>query len=112
MQLTENEFRDYLFDNYKNNISDLIDGRRNPVDWNDDEFPPLRYLIQVIAERKINELLDGLQSLVITAKELQLKKIGDTITRIDLFGNSEYNGMTIIELKKSKQTERQSFTER
>jgi hypothetical protein len=111
MQLTENEFRDYLFDNYKTNISDLIDGRRNPVDWNDDEFPPLRYLIQVIAERKINELLDGLQSLVITAKELQLKKIGDTITRIDLFGNSEYNGMTIIELKKSKQTERQAFTE-
>lgn len=37
--------------------------------------------------------------------------MSDTTTRIDLFGHSEESGMVIIELKKSRQTERQSFTE-
>ncbi|MDG2990091.1 hypothetical protein L3556_03955 [Candidatus Synechococcus calcipolaris G9] len=68
-------------------------------------------MLQQIVERKINEIIDGLESLVLSAKELRLKKSGDTTTRIDLFGNSEYIGLAIIELKKSGQTERQAFTE-
>ena len=60
-------------------------------------------LLQQIAEQRINSILDGLESLVITARELRLEKKGDSTTRIDLFGNSESNGLTIIELKKSKQ---------
>ncbi|MTJ49614.1 hypothetical protein [Dolichospermum sp. UHCC 0259] len=111
MQFTENEFRDYLFNNHKENISDLIVGRRNPVTWKSTEFPPLRFLLQKLAEQRINELLDGLESLVITARELKLGKLGDSTTRLDLFGSSEKNGITIIELKKSQQTERQAFTE-
>lgn len=46
-----------------------------------------------------------------SAKELRLEKEGDSTTRIDLFGNAEGSGLYIIELKKSKQTERQAFTE-
>ena len=65
MQFTENEFRDYLFNNYKENISDLIVGRINPVNCKSTEFPPLRFLLQKLAEQRINELLDGLESLVI-----------------------------------------------
>lgn len=111
MKLSENEFRDYLFDNYKDSISDLIYGKRAPVEWKGDGFPPISLLLQQIVERKINEIVDGLESLNLSAKELKLEKSGDSTTRIDLFGNSESIGLTIIELKKSKQTERQAFTE-
>lgn len=111
MQFTENEFRDYLFENHKKSMASLVVGRRDPVSWQGGNFPPLSFLLQQIAEIKINRILDGLESLVITAKELRLQKKGDATTRIDLFGNSETNGLTIIELKKSKQTERQAYTE-
>ncbi len=111
MQLSENEFRDYLFDNHKDSICDLISGKREPVKWNGEGFPPLRILLQQIVERKINDIVDGLESLVLLAKELRLKKIDNSTTRIDLYGNSECIGMAIIELKKSKQTERQAYTE-
>jgi hypothetical protein len=111
MNFTENEFRDYLFENYRNSISDLIIGRRDPVSWTGDDFPPLSFLLQQISEQKINKIIDGLASLTIAAKELRLERGSDTTTRIDLFGDSEANGLTIIELKKSKQTERQAYTE-
>ena len=45
------------------------------------------------------------------ARELRLTRESDSTTRIDLVGNSESTGLTIIELKKSKQTERQAFSE-
>lgn len=111
MQFTENEFRDYLFENHKNSIASLIVGRRKAVSWQDDGFPPLSFILQQIAETRINKILDGLELLVITARELRLVKEGSSTTRIDLFGNSESEGLTIIELKKSKQTERQAYTE-
>lgn len=111
MQLSENDFRDYLFDNHKDSLSDLIHGRRDPIEWNGEGFPPISILLQQIVERKINEVVDGLESLTLSARELRLEKSGDSTTRIDLFGNSECIGLTIIELKKSKQTERQAYTE-
>ncbi|UJJ33123.1 hypothetical protein [Halopseudomonas maritima] len=111
MQLSENDFRDYLFDNHKDSLSDLIHGRRDPIEWNGEGFPPISILFQQIVERKINEVVDGLESLTLSARELRLEKSGDSTTRIDLFGNSECIGLTIIELKKSKQTERQAYTE-
>ena len=64
-----------------------------------------------MVERRINEIIDGLESMILIARELRLEKSGDTTTRIDLLGNSECIGLSIIELKKSKQTERQAFTE-
>ena len=111
MQISENDFRDYLFDNHKDSISDLIMGKRQPIEWTGDGFPPISILLQQIVERKINDIIEGLESLILSARELRLEKAGDSTTRIDLFGNSESIGLTIIELKKSKQTERQSFTE-
>jgi hypothetical protein len=111
MNFTENEFRDFLFTNHKDNLYSLIIGRREPVVWADENFPPIHFLLQQRAEKKINEMLDNLKCLILAAKELRLEKEGDSTTRIDLFGNSESAGLTIIELKKSKQTERQAFTE-
>ncbi len=111
MKLSENEFRDFLFENHRDSISELVYGKREPVEWNSDDFPPISILLQQIAETKINEIIDGLESLVLSARELRLEKSGDTTTRIDLLGNSECIGLAIIELKKSKQTERQAFTE-
>lgn len=111
MQLSEDDFRDYLFKNHKESLFDLIYGRRDPIEWNGEGFPPIRILLQQVVEKKINEIVDGLETLIISAKELRLEKAGDSTTRIDLFGNSECIGLTIIELKKSKQTERQAYTE-
>jgi hypothetical protein len=111
MQLSENEFRDYLFNNCKDSISELVFEKREPAEWDGDGFPPIRILLQQIVEKKINYIIEGLGSLILSAKELRLKKYGDSTTRIDLFGESEDIGLTIIELKKSKQTERQAFTE-
>lgn len=111
MNFSENEFRDFLFENYKENLADIIIGKRDPVVWDNNNFPPIQFLLQQIAEKRINEMLEGLNSLTITGKELRLEKNNDSTTRVDLFGNSESAGLTIIELKKSEQTERQSFTE-
>jgi len=111
INVTENAFRDYLFDHHKEDLSSLISGRREPVEWEGEEFPPLHFLLRRKVERAINEMLDQLESLVLTAKELRLEKNGPHPTRVDLFGCSESTGITIIELKKSQQTERQAFTE-
>lgn len=111
MNIGENELRDLLFANHKQDISTLIAGRRDAIIWTGGEFPPISFLLQQKTEEKINEILDSIEDLILTGKELPLKKTGDTTTRIDLLGESESAGLTIIELKKSKQTERQAFTE-
>lgn len=111
MDIGENEFRDILFEEYKESISSLITGRRNPIGWSGNEFPPISFLLQQKTEEKINKIVNELIELKLIAKELPLKKEGEFSTRIDLLGNSELSGLTILELKKSKQTERQSFTE-
>ncbi|MFN9620353.1 MAG: hypothetical protein ACK55X_11640 [Synechococcaceae cyanobacterium] len=108
---TENQLRDHLFENYKESFHRLIRGRREPISWAKEEFPPISILLQQIVETRINSIVAGLESLVLSARELRLERTGDSTTRIDLFGNSECIGLTIIELKKSKQTERQAFTE-
>ncbi|WLH78047.1 hypothetical protein PSH81_20230 [Pseudomonas sp. FP2335] len=111
LEIGENKFRDYLFENHKEDFFSLVVGRREPKEWVGDDFPPVHFLLQRKAERKINEILDQLEVLVLTAKELRLEQSGPHPTRIDLFGCSESSGITIIELKKSEQTERQAFTE-
>lgn len=111
MDISENEFRDFLFENHNNDFSAIIVGRREPVTWVDGEFPPIHILLQQRAEKKINETLDNLEDMILAARELRLTREEDSTTRIDLVGNSESSGLTIIELKKSKQTERQAFSE-
>jgi hypothetical protein len=111
MKFSENQFRDFLFTQHKESLSSLVVGSREPIKWTEDGFPPVRYLLQHSAEKRINAILDDLAALTLTAKELRLEKDGDSTTRIDLIGNYEGTGLAIIELKKSKQTERQAFTE-
>jgi len=111
MDISENEFRDFLFDNHSENFSSIITGRREPVNWPNGDFPPIHILLQQRAEKKINETLDSLEDMTLAARELRLTREADSTTRIDLVGNSESAGLTIIELKKSKQTERQAFSE-
>ncbi len=111
MNLTENQLRDLLYEKHKESLFAIIKGRRDPIVWEGEGFPPISILLQQIVEEKINRIIDGLESLILSAKELRLEKKGDSTTRIDLFGNSKCIGLTIIELKKSRQTERQAFTE-
>jgi len=111
MNISENEFRDYLFEHHKNDLAKIIVGKRNAPQWTDESFPPIHFLLQKRAEEKINNILDDLDQLVITSKELRLSRGADSVTRIDLFGHSESSGIAILELKKSGQTERQAFTE-
>ncbi len=108
----ENEMRDFLFHNYRETFSALIKGQKSTPKWEADSFPPVRFLIQQNAERRINASLDALRGLILEGKEVRLDKTSDSTTRIDLLGQSFRGaGIIIIELKKSKQTERQAFTE-
>lgn len=111
MKISENEFRDWLFEEHRATFATRIVGRREPVAWVGNDFPPIHFLLQQRTERKINEIIDSLEELRLTAKELRLEKAGDSTTRIDLLGSCEGAGLTIIELKKFRQTERQAFTE-
>jgi len=52
MQFTENEFRDHLFENHKDSIASLIVGRRDPISWLGDDFPPLSFLLQQITDKE------------------------------------------------------------
>jgi len=108
----ENEMRDFIFRNYKETFSELITGKKQNPMWKTSTFPSVRFLIQHDAERRINGALDDLKSLFLDGREVRLEKAADTTTRIDLLGHIvEGTGLTIIELKKSRQTERQAFTE-
>ena len=111
INISENEFRDYLFDNYKEDFSELIVDRKEPVEWTENSFPSIQFLLQRLTEQKINRILDSIKGLILIAKELRLERNTSHPTRVDLLGNSESTGITIIELKKSEQTERQAFTE-
>lgn len=75
LNISENAFRDYIFNNHKEDFSSLIAGRREPVEWYGEEFPPLHFLLRRKVERAINEILDQLEELVLTAKELRLEKM-------------------------------------
>ncbi|MEX5593238.1 hypothetical protein [Pseudomonas orientalis] len=99
MDISENEFRDFLFNNHSKNFSSIIVGRREPVEWQGEDFPPLHILLQQRSEKKINEALDNLEDMILGACELRLARDSDSTTRIDLVGNSESTGLTIIELK-------------
>lgn len=109
--MTENEIRDLLYEEHKEDLETLIVGRQKPFIWTENSFPPLHILLRQIVEEKINEILDSLQGFRLQAKELKLERDDMSTTRIDLLGSSDTSGLTIIELKKSSQTERQAFTE-
>jgi len=110
--MNENQLRDRLFDDYKDNLFSRICDRRTPLTLPNETFPHIAELLQHRTETKINEMLENLESLQLDGKEVRLVRDGDTTTRIDLLGHIADSGdLAIIELKKSDQTERQAFTE-
>lgn len=111
INISENDFRDALYNQHSEDFGSLITGRREIPDWEDDGFPSIRFLLKRQAEAKINSIIDGLEDMCLIASELRLENASTHPTRIDLLGNSESSGLSIIELKKSGQTERQAFTE-
>ena len=72
MQLSENEFRDLLFEHHRDSLASLICGRREPALWIGEEFPPIHFLLQQQAEMRINKIIDALASLTLRARELRL----------------------------------------
>ncbi len=109
-KLNENGIRDYLFTNKTTNIFNGL--RKKEIEkWVEKKFPPISFLLKQIVEKKINKIIDDISYTELIGKEIKLERLNDSVTRIDLLGNSETAGVVIIELKKSTQTERQSFTE-
>jgi hypothetical protein len=111
-EMNENEFRDFLFDNHKEDLHALITRTREPLALPTDDFPSIAQLLQNRVERKINLLIKSLKTLQLDGKEVRLVRDSDSTTRIDLLGSiADAGNLVIIELKKSDQTERQAFTE-
>ncbi len=54
LNISENAFRDYIFNNHREDFSSLIAGRREPVEWYGEEFTPLNFLLSRKVERAIN----------------------------------------------------------
>jgi hypothetical protein len=110
--MNENEIRDLLFSSHKEDLHSLIIGVKEPLHLPKDTFPSIAHLLQNRTETKINKMIADLKSLKLDGKEVRLIRDSDSITRVDLLGNlTDSGGLAIIELKKSKQTERQAFTE-
>src|SRR6266496_4242493 len=61
----ENGMRDFIFRNYKETFAELIKGQKPNPKWKTAGFPPVRFLIQHDAERRINRVVDDLESLVL-----------------------------------------------
>jgi hypothetical protein len=110
--MTENEIRDFLFKNHKNDLQTLIVRTRAPLVLPQDTFPSIAQLLQNRTEAKINKMIENLKTLQLDGKEVRLVRDSDSTTRIDLLGSIADSGdLVIIELKKSGQTERQAFNE-
>lgn len=110
--MTENEIRDFLFNNYKNDLHTLIIKTRAPIALPQDTFPSIAQILQNRTETKINQMIKNLETLQLDGKEVRLVRDSDSTTRIDLLGSIADSGdLVIIELKKSGQTERQAFNE-
>ncbi len=110
--MTENEIRDLLFNNHKDDLHTLIIQTREPLVLPQDTFPSIAQLLQNRTEAKINGMIEKLETLRLDGKEVRLVRDNDSTTRIDLLGSIADSGdLVIIEVKKSGQTERQAFTE-
>jgi hypothetical protein len=110
--MTENEIRDILFNDHKNDLHSLITNARAPLALPQDAFPSIAQLLQHQTETKINNMIKNIELLRLDGKEVRLARDSDSTTRIDLLGSiAESGDLVIIELKKSSQTERQAFNE-
>lgn len=115
--MTEHEIQNHIWENRKN-WNNLIEKIELPkkYSFDEDEFSiyslsPEKLIFNELIDR-LEELYKNLFGLRLFGCEVPLKKEGDNTIRADLLGKIDgVSGITIIELKKSKQTERQAYTE-
>jgi len=111
--MTEKEIQNYIWKN-KQNWIDLL----SPINFpkkieieNPSHITPSQAIFNMIVtnyEDHFNSLFD----LELIGCEVPLKKDSDSTIRADFLGVLQgRNGLTVIELKKSRQTERQAYTE-
>jgi len=113
MKISERTIQDYIWKN-KNNLYELFEEVEFPQliekekPW---ELEPSEIIFNAIII-KYKQLWKEVQLMNLFGCEVPLKKSDDNTIRADFLANFEgLNGIGIIELKKSAQTERQSFTE-
>ena len=110
--MNENDLRDYLYANHRNNLTSLITERPTRSQSKKAGFPRISDILNARSERQIDRQIQRLQTLKLDGKEVTLNRDGDTTTRVDLLGHLDEDGsLVILELKKSSQTERQAFTQ-
>ncbi|MBT3209034.1 MAG: hypothetical protein HN704_09750 [Bacteroidetes bacterium] len=115
--MTEHQIQTYLWEN-RDIWYELIEHVKFPekITFDDTEETiltrtPERVLFNEIIDR-YKSLYDRLFGLNLIGCEVPLKKDGDSTIRADLLGTIDgVSGLSIIEIKKSRQTERQAFTE-
>ncbi|MBG9716483.1 hypothetical protein [Bacillus cereus] len=107
----EKKIQKYIWNN-REIFSELITGEIPKVDIDFDiSIDPSKLFQKVILE-KLHETLKYVKNMDLIGEEVLLRKSGDSTIRTDFLGmNIEEPGICVIELKKSKQTERQAFTE-
>jgi hypothetical protein len=110
--MNERDLRDYLYANHRNDFGSLIRRRPRSLPSKKIRFPKISDLLCARYERQIDRHLQRLERLILDGKEVRLIRDSDTTTRVDLLGHLGTSGdLVVIELKKSSQTERQSFTQ-
>ena len=110
--MTEKEIQNYIWKHKEefDKFLQPIEFPEKPVKspW---EYSPTEILYYHIID-KYKAIWEAVQSIDFFGCEVSLKKEGDSTIRTDFLGAFEgQNGIVIVELKKSEQTERQSYTE-
>lgn len=111
MKIHENDLRDIIYEEYKNNFYEKIVGIKDSNKIEIEDLYDFPSLLKKQTEEKINNLVSNLEDIEFIGREIRLKKENASTTRIDLVAMTLDNGPAIVELKKSTQTEREAFTE-
>ncbi|WP_198153625.1 hypothetical protein, partial [Thalassobacillus sp. C254] len=108
---SEKEIQNYIWER-KDQLSQLIIGDIPNVDVEfGEKIEPDKVFLKMVFER-LNETFNYTKYMDLIGVEVPLNKTNDSTIRADFLGvNIEGVGISIIELKKSRQTERQAFTE-
>lgn len=110
--MTEKDIQNYIWEN-RSSFNNFLKSTQFPEM---EEKEPWNYSHEEILYNRIIDkyktIWESLKNIDIFACEVPLKKNGDSTIRTDFLGSlSGQNGLVIIELKKSRQTERQAYTE-
>lgn len=108
---SEKEIQNYIWER-KDQLSQLMIGDIPNVDVEfGEKIEPDKVFLKMVFER-LNETFNYTKYMDLIGVEVPLNKTNDSTIRADFLGvNIEGVGISIIELKKSRQTERQAFTE-